>query len=177
MHQLLGAVDDRARLRGQFLDAGQAAARDRLVGRDHQAHQLGFVVQHLEHRHRHHGGAVRVGDDALFEGPARRDVSREVHLGHHQRHVGVLAPRRRVVDHRHPGGGEPRRLHQRHRLAGGEQRDVQTARVGGRGVFDLDLLAAERQLAALRAGRREEPHRLSAGKSRSSSSVRITWPT
>ena len=56
-------------------------------------------------------------------------------------------------------GGEPRRLHPRHRRAGGEQRDVQPGRVGGLGVLDLDLLAAERQLLALRASRGEEPHR------------------
>ena len=48
--------------------------------------------------------------------------------------------------------------------------------IGGLGVLDLDLLAAERQLLALRPRGGEEPH-LSAGKSRSSSSVRITWPT
>ena len=54
--------------------------------------------------------------------------------------------------------------------------DVQACGIGCRGVLDLDLLAAERQLLALRPRGGEEPHTV-AGKSRSSSSVRITWPT
>ena len=139
---------------GQLGHPGQAGARNGLVARDHQAHQLGLVVQHLEHRHRDHRRAVGVGDDAL------RAVARlgEVDFGDDQRHLVVLAPGRRVVDHRHPGRGEPRCLDPRHRRARGEHRDVQTGRVGGLGVFDFDFLAAERQLAPLRTGRREKPH-------------------
>ena len=50
-------------------------------------------------------------------------------------------------------------------------------RVGRRGVFDLDLLSAEGQLAALRAGGREEPHRWSPGSRARRAESRITWPT
>ena len=58
-------VDDRAHLLGQLVHAGQTATGDGLVARHDQALQSGLVVQRLEHRHRGHGGAVRVGDDAL----------------------------------------------------------------------------------------------------------------
>ena len=85
----------------------------------------------------------------------------EVDLADHQRHVGVLAPGRRVVDHDDPGRGEPRRLHPRHRRARGEQGDVEAGRVGGRGVLDLDLLAAERQL---RPAERAEAKNRTAGR-------------
>ena len=159
---------------GQLLDAGQPAARHRLIGRDDQPDQPGLVVQHLEHRHRGHGGAVRVGDDALRPVAPHRlsKLTSDTTSGTSGslRHADELSI---TVT---PGGGEPRRLHPRHRRAGGEQRDVQAGRVGGLGVLDLDLLAAERQLLALRARGGEEPH-LVAGKSRSSSSARITWPT
>ena len=155
VHQLLGVVDDGAGLLGQLGHPGQAAAGHGLVARHDQADQLGLVVQHLEHRHRGHRRAVGVGDDALRAGSSRHaKLTSETTSGT----CGVLAERRRVVDHRHAGRGEPRRLDPRHRRARGEQRDVQTGRVGRLGVLDLDLLAAERQLAALRAGRGEEPH-------------------
>jgi len=93
VHQLFGVVDDRACLLGQFRHPGQAAAGHRLIARDHHAYQLGFVMQHLEHRHRGHGGAVRVGDDALFERPGPAYISLEVDLRHHQRHVHVFGAR------------------------------------------------------------------------------------
>ena len=156
VHQLLAVVDDRAGLLEKLLDARQPAARDRLVRRRDHPHQPRLVVQRLQHRHRGHRGAVRVGDDALR--PVAR-VAFEVHLADDQRHVGVLAEGRRVVDDDGARSGEPRSLHTRHRRARGEQCDVKTARVGGLGVLDLDLLAAEFELAALRARGREEPHR------------------
>ena len=101
---------------------------------------------------------VQFGLAMMPFGPVAR-ISFEVHLADDQRHVGVLAEGRRVVDDDGARGGEPRRLHPRHRRARGEQRDVEAARVGGLGVLDLDLLAAELQLLALRARGREEPHR------------------
>ena len=157
MHQFLAVVDDGAGLLEQFLDAGEPAAGDRLIRRRDHPHQSGLVVQRLQHRHRGHRGAVRVGDDALGSSP--RASRSKLTSPTHQRHVGVLAPRRRIVDDDRARGGEPRRLHPRHRRARGEQRDVQPAGVGGLGVLDLDLLTAELQLPALRASRGEEPHR------------------
>ena len=51
-------------------------------------------MQRLEHRHRRHRRAVRVGDDPLAGVGDRRRVD----LADDQRHVGVHPPRRRVVD-------------------------------------------------------------------------------
>ena len=56
-----------------------AAARNRLVGRGDHPHQPRLVVQRLEHRHGGHGGAVRVGDDALGQ-PLAQHVAVEVDL-------------------------------------------------------------------------------------------------
>ena len=88
----------------------------------------GLVVQRLEHRHRRHRRAVGVGDDAL----AGVGDGLRVDLGHDERHVGVHAERRGVVDDRDAGGGEPRRQLARRRGAGREQGDVEARRVGGR---------------------------------------------
>ena len=50
----------------ELVDAGEPAAGDRLVGATTTSRvEPGLVVQRLEHRHRGHRGAVRVGDDAL----------------------------------------------------------------------------------------------------------------
>ena len=126
-------------------DAGQAGAGHRLVGgRDH-ADQPGLVVQ------RPSTGiaaiVVQFGLAMMPLGPLPSGV--RVHLGHHQRHVGVHPPRRRVVDHHgarlgHPRG-EPLEL-----PAGGEQDDVEPAVVGRRGVLDGHLAALPRQRPARR---------------------------
>ncbi len=175
MHQLLGVVGD-----GRA--PGRRAPRHRRchcptppVAADDQALQAGLVVQHLEDRHRGHRGAVRVGDDAL-----RRVLQRfRVHLADDEGDLGVLAPRRRVVDDDRTGRGEARGLCPGQRRTGREQRDVDALQIliGRRGdVLDHDLLAAERQL--LPAERAEAKNRtLSAGKFRSSSRVRMTMPT
>ena len=63
--ELGGAVEDLADLLVELVDAGQSAARHRLVGGGDQTHETGFVVERLEHRHRRHRRAVGVGDDAL----------------------------------------------------------------------------------------------------------------
>ena len=143
-------VADRRDLAGELLDAGEPAAGHRLVGADDQPHQPGLVVQRLEHRHRGHRGAVRVGDDAL----ARPAYGVRVDLADHQRDVGVHPPGRGVVDHDGAGRGEPRRERARGRATGGEQRDVEAGRVGGRGVLDDDLPAAPRRSWCRRSGPR-----------------------
>ena len=63
--QLARAVDDLADLLVELVDAGTAAARDRLVGADDQPGEAGLGVQRPSDRHRGHRRAVRVGDDAL----------------------------------------------------------------------------------------------------------------
>ena len=62
-----------------------------------------------------------------------------VDLADDERHVGIHPPRRRVVDHDDAGGREPRRQLARRRRARREQGDVETGRVGDRGVLDRDL--------------------------------------
>ena len=157
MDELFGMVDGGARLGDQFLHPGNPTAGDRLIGGGDDPHQTGLVMQRFEYRHGHHGGAVRIRDDALGQGLAA-DVAVEVDLADHQRNVRILAPRRRVVDDRHPGSGEPGRLNPGHRRTRGEQRDVEAGRVGGLGVLDLDLLAAEAQPHPRRSRRSKKPH-------------------
>ena len=106
--------------------------------RGDEADEPGLVVQRLEHRHRRHRRAVRVGDDPL----AGVGDGLRVDLGHDERHVGVHAEGRGVVDDGHAGGGEPRRQLARRRGAGREQGDVETGRIGDRGVLDGDLAVA-----------------------------------
>ncbi len=88
VHQLFDVVDDGASLVGKLGHPGQSGARNSLVARDHQAHQLGLVVQHLEHRHRDHRRAVGVGDDALREAPRASNIPVEVDFGDDERHLG-----------------------------------------------------------------------------------------
>ena len=141
----VGGVGD---LGGQGLDASQPRARHRLVGGHDQALQPSRLVQRTQHRHRGHGGAVGVGDDALG---AVADVF-GVDLTDHQRHLGVEPPTRGVVDHDGSGSGNPGRVFLGGRLAGGEQGNVQAGEVGGGDVLDDDLLPLERKLGAGRAG-------------------------
>ena len=60
-----------------------------------QAVETSKVRQHLEHWHRSHGGAVRVGNNAL--GRVLRRVW--VHFGHYQWDLSVLAVGGRVIHH------------------------------------------------------------------------------
>ncbi len=151
--ELGGAVVDLANLLVELVDTGQPAARHGLVGGGDQTHEAGLVVERLQHRHRRHRRAVGVGDDAL------RGVANQVavDLADHQRHFGVHAPRRRVVDHRRAGAGELGGQHLGGGGAGREQGDVEAARVGQLGVLDHDLGALPRQRRAGRTGRCEEP--------------------
>ncbi len=78
-----------------------------------------------------------------------------VDLGHHERHVGVHAPGRGVVDDRsRPRLGDPGRERPGGGGAGREQRDVEAGVVGGLGVLHLDLAVAEAQASARRIGPR-----------------------
>ena len=60
-----GPVGHGADLAVELGDAGAAGAGDGLVGGDLQADEPGGPVQRGQHRHRGHGRAVGVGDDAL----------------------------------------------------------------------------------------------------------------
>ncbi len=146
-------VAHRGDLAGELVDAGEPAAGDRLVRAGHQPDQAGLVVQRLEHRHRGHRGAVRVGDDAL----AGLAYGVRVDLAHDEGDVGVHPPGRGVVHHDGAGRGEDRGQPLRRRAAGREQGDVQAARVGGLGVLDGDLTVAPDDRRAGGACGGEEP--------------------
>ena len=61
--------------------------------------------------------------------------------------------------------------------AGREQRDVEAARVGGRGVLDDDVAVTATAACCRPTARRRRSGARSTGKSRSASSRRITPPT
>jgi hypothetical protein len=87
--------EDALGLREQLVHAFLAGARHRLIGRDDDALDGGRVVQRLQRHDQLRRRAVRVGDDVLL-GEAGDRV--RVHFRHDQRHVGVVAPGRRIVD-------------------------------------------------------------------------------
>ncbi len=134
-------LDGGADLAVELVGPREARPGDGLVRRDDQPLEAGLVVQHLEHRHRGHRGAVRVGDDALDGGPDGAGV----HLGDDERDLGVATPRRRVVDDQRTGRGEPGGVHLRRGTAGGEQRDVDARQVRRLDVLDHHVGAAPRQ--------------------------------
>ena len=146
------ADEDRAALLEQLVHARLARARGRLVGRDHDARDLGGIVQRLQRDDHLRGRAVGVGDD-VARGVAVDRVG--VHLGHDQRHVGVHAVERRVVDHHAARRGGLGRIDLGRLRARGEQRDVPAGEVEMLDVLDLEHAArvAELDLAAGRAGR------------------------
>ncbi len=137
-----------------------AGAGDGLVGRDDDAGDARPVVDRLQRHHHLRGRAVGVGDDVLA-GIARDRV--RVHLGHDQRHLGVVAIERRVVDHDAASlGGDGRVLLRRVR-ADREEGDVPAGEVEGVEVLGLQCPVAEGTLAAQRLAR-GEGHDLVDGK-------------
>src|SRR5690606_21539705 len=139
------ADEDVAALLEQLVHPGLTRARDRLVGRDNHAPDAGRVVQRLERDDQLRGRTVRVRDDVAV--PVLVDRV-GVHLGHDQRHVGVHAVERRIVDHHAPGGGGFGRILLGRPRPGGEQRDVPAGEIEvleipalhhAPGVADLDL--------------------------------------
>jgi len=110
-------------------------------------------MQRLQHGHRHHGRAVRVGDYALRD----RIEGVTVDLRHHERHLGVHPPRGGVVDHNGTlrgnfGGQGPRGCR-----AGGEQGDVETGEISGIGILDFNFEFSHFQDPASRTGGSKEP--------------------
>jgi hypothetical protein len=136
----------------ELRDSGQAAAGDGLVGGGDEAGQPGQLVQRAQHRHRGHGGAVGVGDDALRAVP---DGVR-VHLGDDERNLRVHPPGRGVVHDDGPGRGDLRREHPGGALARREQHEVQAPVVGALRVLDHDPPVPPRQRAPGGAGRGEQ---------------------
>ncbi len=151
--ELGGPIGDLAHLGVELVDTDPARARHRLVGRHDEPAETGGSMQRAERRHRRHRGAVRVGDDAL--GDALEVVG--VDLADDERHVGIHAPRRRVVDDGRAALDHLRRQLPRRVLAVREQRQIEPGERRRGGVLDLDLGVAPRQALPGGPGRREVP--------------------
>ena len=169
----LGLVhgEDRLGLREQLVHRLLAGARHRLVGRHHHALDPRLVVQRLERHDELRGRAVRVGDDALLA-ETRDRVG--VDLRHDQRHVGVVAPARRIIDHHRAVGGDLRRPFLRHRGAGRHQADVDVGEIVMVERLALERLVAVRDLDCPGCGARRarRPRRRETPARRGSSSIR-----
>ena len=153
----LGGVadEDVADLLEQLVHPRLARARDRLIGRDDDALDPRGVVQRLERDDHLRGRAIRVGDDVL------RAIALDrlrVHLGHDQRHVGVHAVERRIVDHRAARRGEARGVELRAFGADREQRHVPAGGIEMLDVLDLELFPGLAKIdhVALAARRRDD---------------------
>ena len=134
-------IDHGADLRIELLDSGKTAARHCLEGAHDQPLESGLPMKWHEDGHRSHRRAVGVGDDAL----AHLGDSPRIDLAHHERHIGIHAPRGRVVDDDGPRLGELRGELLGRRSAGREQRDVDAAEVGCGDVLDDNVGALPRE--------------------------------
>ena len=136
-----------ARLLVQRVDRLRAGAGHRLVGRDGDVLEAGLVADRAQHRHELHGRAVRVRDQAAV--PAERV---RVDVGHDQRHVGLHAEGRRVVDDDRAALDGDRRPLARARRAGREDGEVDAVEGLGLDGAHLELLVAEAHARAGAAG-------------------------
>ena len=118
----ISVMGERRRALGHLADLlvelgrpGQAGAGDGLVGGSYYTAQARQLVEGLQHRHRDHGRAVRVGDDALWD----RGQEPPVDLRDDEGDVRVHPPGRGVVDDDGAGGrhlgGEVQRGRRRRR--------------------------------------------------------------
>ena len=170
------ADEDVAALLEQFVHARLPRARDRLVGCDDDPLDRRGIVQRLQRDDHLRGRAIGVGDDVLGAIAVDR---LGVHLGHDQRHVGVHAVQRAIVDHGAAGGGGARRMDAADLRSGGEQGDVPALEIEMLDIVDLELLAAvakvddRRRSSALLATAAIS----SNGNSRSTRMFKISRPT
>ena len=154
--QFGGPVAGLGDLLRQGVHTGQPGTGHGLVGGNVQFFQAGNIVEDGQHRNDRHGGAVRVGDNALGHGLRRLPVG----LHNDEGHVGVFAPGGRVIDHGGTCGGKQGSILLGGAATRGEQGNVDTAEgfLGGfRHVFYLNVLAAKLQHFAGGAFRGEEP--------------------
>ena len=153
--QFGGTIDDLARLLVELVDTGEPAARHGLIGRGDHPHQAGLVVQRLEHRHGRHGGAVRVGDDALRR---IRAASSPLTSATTSGTSGSMRNAEELSITIAPAAANLAANSRDDDAPGGEQGDVEAARVGGRRILDDDVGAVPRQRRPGRTGRREVAH-------------------
>ena len=95
---------------------------------------------------------VQLGHDAMPFGIVREVLG--VHLGDHERHVGVHAERGGVVDDDRAGGGGARRPLGRERIVDVDDHEVEAVEAAVAQHLARDLAAAERELAAFGPRRR-----------------------
>ena len=132
-----------------------AGARHRLIGRHHHALDLGAVMQRLQHHHELGGRAIRIGDDVLL-GESGHGVG--IDLGHDERHVGVVAPERRVIDDHAAGRADSRGPLLGDGRARRHQREIDAAKVELFEVPAFQPLIAEGDLDAHRPARGDGEH-------------------
>ncbi len=145
----LALDENAARLALQLGHALGARAAGGLVGRDDDALDAEGLTQRLQRDHEDRRRAVRIGDEAVVADRVG------IHLGHHQRHVGLQAEGGGVVHHRHALGGQRARMRLGEIARDGEQREIEMA--GGLEAIGLDgNLAEGRNLFRAGATRRGE---------------------
>ena len=142
-------------LSGKFFDPGYTGAGSGLIGAGEEAFQAPGIMQRFEHGHGCHRGAVGVCDDAL--GKARKGV--RIHLGHHQRHVGIFPPGGGIVDHDGPSRRKAGRILARGFSACGKEYDVEAGKVRRRHILHDHLATPERDGFAGRPGGRKQAQR------------------
>lgn len=149
------AVEDLPGLHEQLVHGLGPCAAGGLVGRRDEAAELLRAVQRGD-RHQHDDGrAVGVRDDALV----RVDIL-GVHLGNHQRNVGLHAEGARVVDHQRARVDDALAELARDRRPGAEERQVDAAEGLVTQFLDGQLGALERHPLADRPGGGQELERL-----------------
>ena len=141
---------DRAGLVEQFVHRGAPGAGHRLIGGDDHPLDPGDVVQRLQRDDHLDCRAVRVGDDvSLLVLPDRLRID----LRHDQRHVGLHAEGRGVVDHHRARLRRARRERLRRLAAGRGQHDIDVFEIEGvERLYSEDVVLAERDLPADRSG-------------------------
>ena len=151
-----GVVDvDRAGLPEELVRRRIAGARDRLIGGHHDAADTGGVMQRLEGDDELCRRAIGVGDDVLLPVVGER---LRVHFGDDERHLGIRAEVRGIVDHHGTGRRGLWRIFGGHAAAGGEEGDVDIREIERVESFDLERTIPEMDLLAERLARGERGH-------------------
>ena len=133
-------IEQRAGLRGQFINRFLAGAGHGLVCRDVDARDAHRILDRLQSNQHLDGRAVWVGDDATVL--VLRDGMR-VHFRHHQWNIFVITEMRGVIDHHATGCRGERRIFFRHAAARREQADLRLGKVKPLHVNNSDFLAVK----------------------------------
>ena len=117
----LQAVQQPRALARQALHADPSGRRRTLHLRHRDPGQIAQRHQRFQRQQQLHRGGVGGGHDVAFAGGAELFV---VDPGDQQRHVGLIAERRRQIQHQRAGVGGARCQFLGHRRAGGEHRQL-----------------------------------------------------